>query len=117
MDADIPCSQGCVQALRRRYSCTGCRNKSHRQAWRHLFPIRVSNLASDTTTTVAGESDESHAKRKALTSQLNLLMQGLETCKRFVVGTSHGMSLTPSLESTGQLQRLMHSCRQGRGIC
>jgi hypothetical protein len=40
---------------------------------------------------VAGETDESRAKRRQLTNQLDVLVQGLETCKKFVVWTLHGM--------------------------
>ncbi|KAF3037602.1 hypothetical protein E8E12_000726 [Didymella heteroderae] len=57
-----------------------------------LSPIKVSNLTSDMITSVAGESDESHAKRKRLTNQLDVLIQGLEICKKFVMGTSHVLS-------------------------
>jgi hypothetical protein len=42
---------------------------------------------------VAGESDESRAKRRQLMNQLDVLVQGLETCKKFVVRTLHGMFL------------------------
>jgi hypothetical protein len=44
-------------------------------------------------TNVAGESDESRAKRRQLTNQLDVLVQGLETCKKFVVRTLHGIFL------------------------
>jgi hypothetical protein len=44
-------------------------------------------------TNVAGESDESRAKRRQLTNQLDVLVQGLETCKKFVVRTLHGKFL------------------------
>ncbi|KAF3020902.1 hypothetical protein E8E12_000061 [Didymella heteroderae] len=52
-----------------------------------LSPLRVTYLAADEVTSVAGESDESRAKRKQLTNQLDVLVHGLETCKKFVVGT------------------------------
>jgi hypothetical protein len=41
-------------------------------------------------TSVAGESDESRAKRRQLTNQLDVLVQGLQTCRKFVVGTLQG---------------------------
>lgn len=75
-------------------------------------PIRVLNLASNIITTVAGESNESYTKRKALTNRLDVLMQGSEICNRFVVGSSHGMSLSPSLESTSQVRTLRYSRRR-----
>jgi hypothetical protein len=56
-----------------------------------LSPIKVTYLASDVVTRVAGETDESRAKRRQLTHQLDVLVQGLQTCKKFVVGTLHGM--------------------------
>jgi hypothetical protein len=55
-----------------------------------LSPIKVTYLASDVVTSVAGESEESRAKRKQLTNQLDVLVQGLETCKRFIVRTLQG---------------------------
>ncbi|KAJ4382550.1 hypothetical protein N0V86_001770 [Didymella sp. IMI 355093] len=54
-----------------------------------LSPIRVPSLSSAMITSIAGESDESNAQRKLLTNQLDVLMQGLEICKKFVTGTSH----------------------------
>lgn len=41
-------------------------------------------------TSVAGESDERRARRKQLTSQLDILANGSETCKRFMVGRLKG---------------------------
>ncbi|KAH4902835.1 hypothetical protein HBI56_121500 [Parastagonospora nodorum] len=54
-----------------------------------LSPIKVTHLAADVVTSVAGESDESRAKRRQLNNQLDVLIQGLETCKKFVVGKLH----------------------------
>lgn len=62
-----------------------------------LSPIRISGLAAETVARVAGESDESRATRKRLDNQLDVLVQGLETCKKFVTGTSHSMSPRPFL--------------------
>ena len=58
-----------------------------------LSPIKVTYLTDEVVTSVAGESDESCAKRRQLTNQLSVLVQGLQTCKKFVVGTLHGMCL------------------------
>ncbi|KAH9865889.1 hypothetical protein J1614_009476 [Plenodomus biglobosus] len=55
-----------------------------------LSPTKVACLTAEVVTSVAGESDESLAKRNQLTNQLGVLVQGLETCKKFVVGTLHG---------------------------
>lgn len=55
-----------------------------------VSPIKVTSLASDVVTSIAGESKESQAKRSQLENQLGVLVQGLETCKRFIVGTLQG---------------------------
>ncbi|KAH7072271.1 P-loop containing nucleoside triphosphate hydrolase protein [Paraphoma chrysanthemicola] len=81
-----------------------------------LSPIRVSNLSADVVTSVAGESDESHAKRKRLTNQLDVLIQGLEICKKFVMCTSHGtrdMVILPVKLPSPVLSRLS----SGMGSC
>ena len=52
-----------------------------------VSPIRVASLASDVVTDIAGESKESRAKRSQLETHLGVLVQGLETCKRFMVET------------------------------
>jgi hypothetical protein len=56
-----------------------------------LSPIKIIHLDADTVKSVAGESEESRAKRKQLTSHLEVLARGLETCKRFMVGKLQGM--------------------------
>lgn len=58
-----------------------------------LSPIKVAYLAPDVVSSVAGESDESRAKRRQLMNQLDVLVQGLQTCKTFVVGTWQGTFL------------------------
>jgi hypothetical protein len=58
-----------------------------------LSPIKVACLAPDIVTSVAGESDENRAKRRQLMNQLDVLVQGLQTCRKFMVGTSQGMFL------------------------
>ncbi|CBX97991.1 hypothetical protein IAQ61_010094 [Plenodomus lingam] len=54
-----------------------------------LSPTKIAYLTAEVVTSVAGESDEGLAKRSQLTNQLGVLVQGLETCKKFVVGTLH----------------------------
>ena len=55
-----------------------------------ISPIRVTSLASDVVTDIAGESEESRAERSQLETQLGVLVQGLETCRRFMVETLQG---------------------------
>jgi hypothetical protein len=55
-----------------------------------LSPIKITRLAEDVITSVAGESEESRDKRKQLKDQLDVLEQGLGTCKRFMVRTLQG---------------------------
>jgi len=50
-----------------------------------LSPIKVAYLATDVVTSVAGESDESLARRKQLTHKLDVLVKGSETCKKFML--------------------------------
>jgi predicted ATPase len=69
-----------------------------------LSPLKVTYLAADEVTSVAGESDESRAKRKQLTNQLDVLVHGLETCKKFVVGTLHGMLSASATENHGFIE-------------
>jgi hypothetical protein len=57
-----------------------------------LSPIKVTCLTADVVTSVAGESEQSRSKRKQLKNQLDVLVQGLDTCKKFVVGNLHGTS-------------------------
>lgn len=56
-----------------------------------LSPIKITYLPADVVTSVAGESEGSRAKRTQLTNQLNVLIQGSETCKRFMVWRLQGM--------------------------
>jgi len=55
-----------------------------------LSPIRVAYLTADVVTSVAGESDESRARRKQLTHQLDVLIKGSETCKKFMLARLQG---------------------------
>lgn len=64
----------------------------------------MTHLAADEVTSVAGESDESRAKRKQLSNQLDVLVHGLETCKKFVVGTFHGMLSASATENHKLIQ-------------
>ena len=47
-------------------------------------PITVTSMAADLVDSVAGESEENRAEREQLTKQLDVLMKGSETCKRFI---------------------------------
>jgi hypothetical protein len=47
-------------------------------------PTTVISMPADLVTGVAGESDENRAQREQLTGQLDVLMKGSETCKRFI---------------------------------
>ena len=62
-----------------------------------VSPIRVTSLDSDVVTDIAGESGESRAERSQLETQLGVLVQGLETCKRFMVKTLQDTPNTPTL--------------------
>jgi len=55
-----------------------------------LSPIKITYLPADVVTSVAGESEESCVKRKQLTNQLDVLVRGSETCRRFMVGRLQG---------------------------
>jgi hypothetical protein len=41
-------------------------------------------MPADLVTRIAGESEENRAQREQLTSQLDVLLKGSETCKRFI---------------------------------
>ncbi|KAL3422985.1 dynamin family protein [Phlyctema vagabunda] len=47
-------------------------------------PVTVSSMAVDLVVSVAGESEENCAQREQLSRQLDVLMKGSETCKRFI---------------------------------
>ncbi|OXV05778.1 hypothetical protein Egran_06454 [Elaphomyces granulatus] len=47
-------------------------------------PITVTSMAADLVSSIAGESEENRAQREQLTKQLDILMKGSETCKRFI---------------------------------
>jgi hypothetical protein len=47
-------------------------------------PITVASMPADLVTSIAGESEENRAQREQLNKQLEVLMKGTETCKRFV---------------------------------
>ncbi|RPA92076.1 hypothetical protein L873DRAFT_1750965 [Choiromyces venosus 120613-1] len=47
-------------------------------------PITVTSMPADLVISIAGESEESRAQREQLTKQLEVLMKGTETCKRFI---------------------------------
>ena len=47
-------------------------------------PITVTSMPADLVTRITGESEEDRAQREQLTRQLDVLMKGSKTCKRFV---------------------------------
>lgn len=47
-------------------------------------PVAVSAMPADIVTRIAGESEENRAQREQLTKQLDVLMKGSDTCKRFI---------------------------------
>ena len=57
-------------------------------------PITVTSMPADLVTRIAGESEENRAQREELTRQLDILMKGSETCKRFIGVRVHGEKLT-----------------------
>ena len=62
-----------------------------------LSPIKVTYLGADLVKSIAGESEESRARRKQLTKQLDVLTKGSETCKRFMLGKLQGAYNTMSI--------------------
>ncbi|KAI0544734.1 P-loop containing nucleoside triphosphate hydrolase protein [Xylaria curta] len=48
-----------------------------------LSPTVVFDMSDDLVTAIAGESNESRAKRTKLANQVEVLQQGFDTCKRF----------------------------------
>jgi hypothetical protein len=46
-------------------------------------PMTVSSMPAELVIGIAGESEENRAQREQLTKQLDVLMKGSETCKRF----------------------------------
>jgi hypothetical protein len=51
---------------------------------RILSPLSVYLMPADEVARIAGESEETRAERDQLNKQLDVLRNGLETCKRFV---------------------------------
>lgn len=47
-------------------------------------PITVTSMPAELVTSIAGESEENRAQREQLNKQLEVLMKGTETCKRFI---------------------------------
>lgn len=56
-----------------------------------LSPVKITFLDKEVVTKIAGESDESRARRKLLTSQLEVLRNGSGTCKQFMSRRLPGM--------------------------
>lgn len=49
-----------------------------------LSPVAVFHMPPDQVARIAGESEETRTERDQLNKQLEILRNGLETCKRFV---------------------------------
>ena len=49
-----------------------------------VSPVAVSAMPAELITRIAGESEENRAHREQLTKQLDVLMKGSDTCKRFI---------------------------------
>ncbi|MCJ1323323.1 hypothetical protein MMC15_008679 [Xylographa vitiligo] len=47
-------------------------------------PVAVSAMPVDLVTCIAGESEENRAQREQLTKQLDVLVKGSDTCRRFI---------------------------------
>ena len=62
-------------------------------------PVAVSNMPAELVTSIAGESEESRALREQLTKQLDVLMKGSDTCKRFIGARLFGKTGTSSFRS------------------
>ena len=65
-------------------------------------PVAVSAMPAELVTCIAGESEENRGQREQLTKQLDVLIKGSDTCKRFIgvrlLGKS-GIQLVPLLNS------------------
>jgi hypothetical protein len=62
-------------------------------------PLTVTTMADHLVTRIAGESEENRAQREQFKRQLEVLRNGLETCKRFVGVIIPGESCpTPAIE-------------------
>jgi len=47
-------------------------------------PVAVSAMSAELVACVAGESEENRGQREQLTKQLDVLVKGSDTCKRFI---------------------------------
>ena len=71
-------------------------------------PITVASMPADLVTSIAGESEENRAQREQLNKQLEVLMKGTETCKRFIGVRILGKT-APSL-SISELSLMLGRC-------
>ncbi|KAI2617917.1 dynamin family protein [Hypomontagnella submonticulosa] len=55
-----------------------------------LSPVAVFKMSPELVEVIAGESRQSRTKRKKLTKKIDILQQGSDTCKRFVVSKLNG---------------------------
>lgn len=56
-----------------------------------LSPVKVFEMPSELVTRIAGESEENRALREQLNKKLQVLTNGLVTCRQFVGNRSVGM--------------------------
>jgi hypothetical protein len=57
-------------------------------------PTMVISMTANLVNEIAGESEENRAEREQLTKQLETLMKGSETCKRFITIKAPGKKNT-----------------------
>jgi hypothetical protein len=53
-------------------------------------PITVTSMPAEVVASIASESEENRIQREQLTKQLDILMKGFETCKKFIDVTTLG---------------------------
>jgi hypothetical protein len=67
-------------------------------------------MPADLVTSIAGESEENRAQREQFNKQLEVLMKGTETCKRFIGIRILGKT-APGL-SISELSLMLGRCRR-----
>ncbi|KAK4666532.1 hypothetical protein QC763_301080 [Podospora pseudopauciseta] len=66
-----------------------------------LSPLGVYEMSATLISRIAGESEENRAEREQLTKQLDILRNGLETCKRFAGFRASDDSVFVSIKAAG----------------
>ncbi|KAK4677698.1 hypothetical protein QC764_0047510 [Podospora pseudoanserina] len=66
-----------------------------------LSPLGVYEMSATLISRIAGESEENRAEREQLTKQLDVLRNGLETCKRFAGFRASDDSVFVSIKAAG----------------